>query len=196
MNFTNRQLDIIKKTLVLIDAGGIQNFTTKNLAEAMGFTEPALYRHFKNKTEILNSVLIHYQSELKAGMEYIFNSKETGLEQIKAVIKFQFETFKTNPAIIMVIFSEASFQNNSILLNSITSIISRKQERLQNIIEKGQSDGSIRKDVNPLNIAHIIMGTMRFTALRWKLSSYTFNLLDESTSLQQSFTTLLKSENK
>ena len=32
---------------------GIQNLTIKTLAEDMGLSEPALYRHFKVKNEIL-----------------------------------------------------------------------------------------------------------------------------------------------
>ena len=55
MNFTERQIEIIDASKDLIGRKGIQNLTIKNLAKKMSFSEPALYRHFKDKTEILKS---------------------------------------------------------------------------------------------------------------------------------------------
>ena len=93
MDFTKRQIEIIKSATILIGEKGIQNLTTKNLAEKMSFSEPALYRHFKNKTEILKSVLLYYKSELKNELSAIINSEITGKEKIKAIIDFQFNHF-------------------------------------------------------------------------------------------------------
>ncbi|MCB0409114.1 MAG: helix-turn-helix transcriptional regulator, partial [Flavobacteriales bacterium] len=48
MNYSDRQIEIIVAATKLISEKGIQNLTTKNLAAEMSFSEPALYRHFKN----------------------------------------------------------------------------------------------------------------------------------------------------
>ena len=55
MKFTRRQIEIINAATQLIGDTGINNVTTKNLAEEMGFSEPALDRHFISKTEIRTS---------------------------------------------------------------------------------------------------------------------------------------------
>ena len=192
MKFTKRQVEIIEGAINLIDQGGIQNLTTKNLAAHMSFTEPALYRHFTNKTEILNSVLIYYQAILKSGMERS-NEAMSGLKQILDIIQFQFEKFNANPAIIMVIFSETSFQNDSILVKTVTQIMEQKEKRIKTIISIGQNDKSIRKDLDCNSLANIVMGAMRFTALRWKLSGFKSDLLQESKMLQQTISTMIKS---
>jgi AcrR family transcriptional regulator len=192
MNFTDRQVQIIEKAMTLIDEGGIQHLTTKNLASHMGFTEPALYRHFKNKTEILDSLLIHYQSVLRIGMEAALDPYKPGLDQIMDIMAFQFQTFSDNPSIIMVIFSEASFQNDSSLIATVTKIMAQKEQRINGIILQGQQDRSINKNLNAHSLTNIIMGAMRFTALRWKLSGFEFDLLEESKMLQQTITTMIK----
>ncbi|MGB0521793.1 MAG: TetR/AcrR family transcriptional regulator [Flammeovirgaceae bacterium] len=191
MSFTTRQIEIIEQAFLLIDEGGLQKLTTKNLAEAMGFTEPAIYRHFKNKVDLLNAILRYYQTELRSGMEVILDSNEIGLNQLQAVVLFQFQKFAEKPGILMVIFSEMSFQYEGTLLQTITQTIAQKEKRMERIISKGQEDGSIRKDVSAIKLAHIIMGSMRFTALRWKLSAFNFDLEEEAKLLQHTLTTLL-----
>ncbi|MBK7271330.1 MAG: helix-turn-helix transcriptional regulator, partial [Flavobacteriales bacterium] len=65
MDIKPRQLEIMEAAGQLMTESGYAALTTKRLAERMGFSEPALYRHFKNKEEILLTML-HY---LAASME-------------------------------------------------------------------------------------------------------------------------------
>ena len=55
MTWTKRQNEIIDAALKLTAEGGIQNLTVKHLADTIGVTEPALYRHFRNKAEIVKA---------------------------------------------------------------------------------------------------------------------------------------------
>ena len=57
MNFTKRQVEIIEASKDLIGTKGLQNLTIKNLAKKMNFSEPALYRHFKDKTDYIRAEL-------------------------------------------------------------------------------------------------------------------------------------------
>ena len=183
MSFTNRQIEIIKAATLLIGEKGIQNLTTKNLAAKMGFSEPALYRHFKNKTDILQSVLMFYRQELKGGVENILAKKNSGADKIQELMKFQFNHFAKNPAVVMVIFSETSFQYEETLSKVVLSILNQKKNLLENIIQLGQKDQSVREDFNPPQLADIIMGSMRLTILRWRLNDFKFDLIKEGDEL-------------
>ena len=194
MNFTKRQIEIIKSATILIGEKGIQNLTTKNLAEKMSFSEPALYRHFKNKTEILKSVLLYYKSELKNELSAIINSEITGKEKIKAIIDFQFNHFNKNPAVIMVIFSETSFQYDNILSKTVAEIMKQKKAIVDTIILNGQQENSIRNDIEASQLTNIIMGSMRFTILRWRLSNFEKNLIKERNKLWITIETLIKKQ--
>ena len=187
MDFTNRQIEIIAAATKLIGEKGIQNLTTKNLANEMKFSEPALYRHFKGKTDILSSVLKYYRDELKEDIFNILRAETTGIEKIETIFKFQFAHFSRNPGIVMVIFSETSFQYDKELSQTVLEIMTQKKELMTNIIEFGQQDGSIRNDVNKNHLATIIMGSMRLTILRWRLTNFKFNLEEQG---QVFFTTL------
>ncbi|MFD1550774.1 TetR/AcrR family transcriptional regulator [Putridiphycobacter roseus] len=179
MDYTKRQIEIINAATTLIDEGGIQQLTTKALAEKMNFSEPALYRHFKNKTAILYSVLDYYGLGLKYKMQDLIVEEHSGIEKLKSIIEFQFEHFSKHPAIVMVIFAETSFQHEEILSKAVLNIMTNKKKKVKSIIELGQADGSIRKDIKADQLAVIFMGAMRFTILQWRLNEYKADLNKE-----------------
>jgi AcrR family transcriptional regulator len=194
MDLSKRQIEIIEAATKLIGKGGVQSLTTKTLAAEMGFSEPALYRHFVDKNEILKSVLIYYKEVLRQGLTNVMHSDFTGKEKIKAMIDFQFKHFTKFPAVIMVIFSETSFQYDSQLSQTVSGIMLQKSKMVSSIIESGQQEGTIRKDIAPEQLATVIMGSMRFTILKWRLSKFNFDLIQEGETLWSTIDLLLKEE--
>ncbi|MFT6503763.1 MAG: AcrR family transcriptional regulator [Crocinitomicaceae bacterium] len=192
MDLSKRQIEIIEAATRLIGNGGVQSLTTKSLAAEMGFSEPALYRHFSDKNEILKSVLIYYKEILREGLVNIVRSELTGKEKIKAMIDFQFKHFVKFPAVIMVIFSETSFQHNSQLSEVVSGILLQKRKVVSSIIASGQEEGSFRDDISPDQLASVVMGSMRFTILRWRLSNFDFDLVKEGNELCKTIDLLME----
>ena len=192
MELSKRQIEIIQAATVLIGEKGIQNLTTKNLAAEMGFTEPALYRHFKGKTQILESVLIYYKEQLREGLSAVINSDLLGIEKIKGMLDFQFAHFTKYPAVIMVIFAETSFQYDRVLSNAVSNIMLQKRTMVSKIIESGQKEGNIRNDIDALQLTNMIMGSMRFTILNWRLSNFDFDLVKDGKRLWKTIELLIK----
>lgn len=191
MDFSPRQIDIILAATTLIGNNGVQNLTTKSLAKEMKFSEPALYRHFKNKDEILKSVLIYYKAKMKDALSPLLTDNQTGIEKLKSLVNFQFAHFHDNPTIVLVIFSETSFQNNKELSKAVLEIMVQRRAMIQSFIELGQVDGTIRQDVAPEQLSAIIMGSMRLIILQWRLTDFAQNLIEQGRSLWQTIETLV-----
>jgi hypothetical protein len=115
-----------------------------------------------------------------------------GLEKVNRMIAFQFNHFTKFPAVIMVIFAETSFQYDSVLSKVVAQIMSQKQKMVSSILATGQNEGSIRNDIAPDQLTTMVMGSMRFTVLRWRLSNFEFNLVDEGKTLCKTIELLLK----
>ena len=194
MDFTPRQIEIIQAATKLIGEKGIQNMTTKHLAEEVGFSEPALYRHFKGKTEILVSVLEFFRKQMRESLQPLLAQHETGLAKIKQLVEFQFNLFTQNPAIIMVIFAETSFQYDQLLSSTVNKLLFQKKQMVVKIIEEGIEDGSVRKDVDVEQLMSIILGSMRFTVLQWRMSKFQFDLKTKGVALCNAINLLIKNE--
>lgn len=192
MAFTKRQTEIINGATKLIGAKGIQNLTTKNLAAELNISEPSLYRHFKNKQDILQSILRFYQTRLENTFGNIIASELNGLDKVISLIQRQFEHFSANPAMVMVIMAESSFVNTELLTASVCRLVGSKKRLMESMILIGQQDGSIRSDLPVDQLATMVMGSMRMTVLRWRLSQFAYDLGLEGETLQATMRKLLK----
>jgi len=192
MDFTPRQVEIIEAATKLIGEKGIQNVTTKHLAEEIGFSEPALYRHFSGKTDILVSVLEYFREKMRAGLDPLLAKQESGLEKVHQLIKYQFNMFTSNPAVIMVIFAETSFQYDKKLSKTVSKLLQQKKQLVINILNEGVSDGSVRNDTDVEQLTSIILGSMRFNVLQWRLSNFDFDMNLKGAELWKTLNLLLR----
>ena len=56
MTLTPRQKEILDASLRVIDQEGLKRFTMKNVAQQIGVTDAALYKHFPDKGAILSAL--------------------------------------------------------------------------------------------------------------------------------------------
>jgi hypothetical protein len=137
-------------------------------------------------------MLAYFREKMTRKMSEILSTETKAIDKIKEVIDFQFKLFTTDPSIVMIIFSETSFQYENTLSEEVYEIIKHKKALMESIVHKGQMEGSIRKDLPKDQLATIIMGSMRMTVLRWRLSNFEFNLNKEGKLLTNTLQILLQ----
>ncbi len=178
--FTSRQIEIMEAATNRISKFGIQHLTIKTLAEDIGLSEPALYRHFKSKNEILLSLLEYFKTEMKNRIQSIPSPpNETEGDRLRAIFNSQLQTFTNKPAIVSVIFAESIFHFDESLSNKVSEIIELMQSVVLSNIEKGQKKGEYSKSIGSSKLTTIIIGGMRMTVLKWKLSGHKSNLIKD-----------------
>ena len=182
--FTERQIEIMQAATQRIDKHGIQDLTIKNLAADLALSEAALYRHFKSKNDILTGLLNYFILEMEVRLSAIIGQVEVKAEDLlKEVFDSQLRSFVKNPAIVSVIFSEGIFQFNKDLNTRVMEMMKLMQLNIQSVISKGIDAGQIREITDPSTITTIIMGSMRMTVLKWKLSGHKSNLIQDGTTV-------------
>ncbi len=189
---TERQAEIIEKSIDLIAEKGIQGLTIKNLSKRIGISEPAIYRHFESKNEIILALLNTFND-----MSIMFSSmmqtfEGTALEKIRFMFTKMIEIFIENPSMVAVIFSEELFKNEDILNDKVKIIQNRNQETVENILEQGKINKDIRNDVDTKYLAVLVMGALRFLVNKWNLNDKNFDLEKDGKELLNSIQLLLK----
>jgi AcrR family transcriptional regulator len=156
MIMTERQIEILHETKELIGEKGIQNFTIKNLASKMSFSEPAIYRHFKDKTEILTSLLKYNSEIINTQVGQILDSKENTLTKFEKILRFTLLHIERYPSIVMIVYAENSYQNCERLSKIVAKIMKRRTERIIKLLKEGKKNNEIRNDINTEQLAKII----------------------------------------
>lgn len=178
--FSERQIEIIEAATKRIDEHGIQDLTIKTLAADLNLSEAALYRHFKSKNEILLGLLTYFIEEMKDRLDVILSNKDRSpTELLKDLFDSQLKTFVQKPSVVSVIFSESIFQFNKELSSTVSSMMELMQNHIEGIVKKGQANGSFSKIVGVSTTTTIVMGGMRITVLKWKLSGHKSDLIKD-----------------
>lgn len=170
MDLTERQLEIIETASRRIDNYGIQSLTTKNLAADIGLSEPALYRHFKGKDDILTHLLDYFKNELKERIITVLNSEVEGVNELRAIFSSQLQALAEKPAIVSVVFSEGIFHYDKNLSKKVKEMMGMMQDFIKANIEVGQETGQYKSLLSASALTTIITGSMRMVVLKWKLS--------------------------
>ena len=188
---TTRQEEITREAIKLIAEKGIQGVTIKNLAHAINVSEPALYRHFKNKTSILLAILDSFHVLMpESEIIEIFRTK-TPLERIIFLFTEHFKKFAETPSLVSVVFSDEIFKNEKVLTEKIRELIEKNEKLFLNLITEGQRKGEIRNDLPAEHLVLLILGAFRLEVKKWEISSYSFDLVEEGTKLLESIKTIL-----
>ncbi len=189
--FSKRQLQIIDAAIKLIAKGGIQKLTIKNLSDKIGITEPAIYRHFKNKTDLLVSILAYFESNTKSLFKKVHTTTTSPLKQLETIFLLRCKEFSSNPSLATTIFSEEMFINDKKLSSKVFTIINLHQTELSEIINRGQKNSEIRSDIIKKQLTFIILGALRLLVTRWRLSNYSFDIKREGKKLWSSIKKLI-----
>jgi AcrR family transcriptional regulator len=188
-----RQRQIIQISLEIIKKGGIQKLTMKEIARHVDISEQAIYRHFENKSAILTAIIQYFNEHF----EDIFNQIreiESAIGRIRRMIEIHLEYFDRSPATAAVIFSEEIFQNESSLAREVRKLVKKRIDFVTKIIQMGQKAGEIKKTYSAEDLAYIILGTLRFLVMDWRLSSFSFSLKERGKSLSKNLIELLRNE--
>lgn len=183
---SQRGEQIVDVAVQLLSEGGIAALTTKNIAEAVGISEPALYRHFKGKMDILVAILERLETNMNKLFKQSLNSDDSVLDQIQTVYKRVFQNFATQPAMASVVFSEEIFRHDSRLSERVSRIMDTVEGNIMRLLRSKKGRMECRRDVPVKDLARVIMGSLRFIVTRWRLSGHNFGLEKEGLAFWQS----------
>lgn len=190
--FSERQQQIIEASVGLIDEKGIQGFTIKNLSKEIGISEPGIYRHFDSKIMILTTILDTFKQKMDGYYKSSENDRDIPAEeQIIEFFNMIFGFFSANPALVSVIFAEEIFQNEPTLSAKVLEIQVTNEVIMKEML-KGLSLNSKLSNIDPEIITIILFGSVRLLVRKWKLSNYSFNLMQKGEKLIDAVLNLLR----
>ena len=189
---TKRQQQIMDCSIKIIAENGLESLTTKNISKSVGFSEAAIYKHFKSKNRILISILDYFERETQNILDEVQHQKKSSLEIIYEIFSARINQFMNSPALVIIIFSEEIFGNTPELAEKVFQIMELNQKVLSRIFSDGQLKGEIRTDADTRQLFMLVVGSFRFIVLGWKLAKYNYNLMDDFKKNWEFITKLIK----
>lgn len=179
-----RRSQIVQAALGIIGRKGVSALTTSSIAREVGISEANIYRHFRNKDEILTEMAMEIRRSLEGNLSKV--AEGTPLKSLREIYKLHLEYIENNEGIPRLIFSE-QLHSSTRLKKRLLSTIGSYAGLLADIFVDGQKCGDIQKRLDPDAAAMMMIGMVQVSTLKWSLSGFNFSLVKEGMKLWSNF---------
>lgn len=167
---TQRRQEILEKTLELVQEGGLSCVTTKKIAERVGFSEPAIYRYFRNKNELLLGLMDLLEGMLVDPAVTIKNKSIPPADRMLAIVQHHADLILKYNSLPVLLFAEASTSNDPAMIRRMKDLLKRYMAVIREVIRQGQESGEINKEMQADSLALMLMGVPESLAIIHRLS--------------------------
>ena len=161
---------------------GPDQTSTEAIAERIGFSQSAIFRHFPTKTDIWNAVFAKLSNQMEQGWDGA-KSEKSAQQRIQFVVLSQLRLVNSVPALPSIVFSRELHRGNTVLRMGVMALMKRFRGILKTHIERGIASGEFCDDLDPQDAALLVISTLQGVVLRWSLSGEAFDLIDEGNRL-------------
>ena len=175
-----RRESIIVSTIQTLNAVGLQNLSTKLIANQEGVSEGTLFRHFKTKSEIMLAVVDHFSQYDEAIIETCGQKNFSPLEAIRYFYNAYVEYYQNYPEITVVIQAYDSLMCDPELSPKVSSIIYKRSDFMIKTIQAAMDQKLIRAKLDPVVLENILTGGSKEICLKWRMNKYNFSIKEKT----------------
>lgn len=177
-----RRAEIVQTAVRLAGELGPDRVTTQLIADAVGLTQPAIFRHFPAKTDIWLAVG-EWIAPADARNEPVMTTSTDPATQLRQVVAGYFASVARNPAIPAILFSRELHAENEKLRAHIETVMTRRRTRFASLVARAQAAGTLSGTIAPEDLAALILALVQGLAMRWSLENRRFDLEKEGARL-------------
>jgi TetR/AcrR family fatty acid metabolism transcriptional regulator len=137
-----------------------------DIAEEAGVAYGLLYHYFSSKEEVLRSIFRETWRALITTIQSVAEGDDTPREQLRKVAEILLRSWKREPDLVRVLVLEVT--RSSLLAGEMDEIVA-SFAAIQQIIERGQADGSIRTDLDARLASYVFYGAIDELLTGWVL---------------------------
>jgi len=173
-----RKHQIIEAAKTLITATGMESVTIDAIAEEVGLTEGAIYRHFTSKHQILSLLIDDIEEKLLKTLSSAQVPGESALENLERMLEAHLSNVEGQRAASFIVITQAMGFDGTGLSDRASSMFTHYLEFVKGILDSGVKEGSIRGDIDTDAAATSFLAMIQCTATLWALNDYSSPLAE------------------
>ncbi len=188
--FTPRQKEILQVALHILAEEGTGALTMKRVAQHIGFTEAAVYRHFENKRSMLSALYSFVKEGLLERLSPILILDRPPEDRIKAFVNQSIDYLVTNKGVNLVLLAETIQRKDPALRKAMLVIFNTFKSMVQVLLQTGIASGQFRPGIDTEVYATCLAGMIQGALTRHVLESpgtKSFNILDSKELIAECF---------
>jgi AcrR family transcriptional regulator len=171
-----RRKQIIEAARKLIIRRGSEHIRIKEIADAVGLTEGAIYRHFKSKKEILSLLIEAVEEDLVGDIKAAVNEGGPVIDILEEVLKSHVSAIEQRRGISFLVIAEIISLGDKKLDQKISGVIAKYTTNLKELLAIGIASGEFSPALDLDAAAALFFGMVQGLVNTWALNGYNFKL--------------------
>lgn len=138
-----RQRQIVATVLLLARERGPDAITTQAIADRIGVTQGALFRHFPDKEAIWLAVFAWVRDSLAAVFDAAMLRSDTPLGKVEQAFLAHVAFVAANPGVPRVLFHELQYPGGSAVRSAVRTMVSGYRRRLAQLFAQAKAEGEL-----------------------------------------------------
>lgn len=137
------------------------DITTAAIAQRMGLTQGALFRHFPNKDAILQAVMAWVAERLLLRVDEATRGAVSPVAALESIFMTHIDFVAQHPGVPRIIFGELQRAGETAPKQLVQTLIRHYGERLHRLIDEGKAQGELDATLDTQAAATLFIGTIQ-----------------------------------
>ena len=177
----DRKAEIVRAAIRLAAELGPDRVSAQALADAVGVSQPAIFRHFATKPDIWLAVGEAITAAL--GGEEMVAPEGRAAEVLRAVLRRNLEHIAANPAIPAILFSRELHAENEALRAHFDRLMRQRRAGFARLVAQAGGEAGRGAAMPAEDVAALLLAAIQGLAMRWSLEGRRFDLVAEGSRL-------------
>jgi AcrR family transcriptional regulator len=182
-----RKEQILDATLAIIAESGHLCVNTSEISRRVGIVPSALYRHFRDKEQLIDALLERTRGRLLGNIETISGRAGDPIRRLRQIFLLHLQMIRDNPGIPRLIFSDAVAFGTFQRKNKLFSILNAYMKNIEDIVIRGQKEEKISRDMLPRAAAFALVSLVQNVGIILNLTGGTIDMAPEAESAWRLF---------
>ncbi len=180
-----RKEEVYSAITQIIAERGLSEVSTTEVAKKLGVTQPAIYKYFSSKDEMIVYYLDYLEQQLQEILEKARNKKSVE-DKLKTIYREYLAFIERTKIIPRIIFSDVIYLGNHHKRERLKKIIDSYEEEIRGIIEDGIKNG-VLKNIDSEQLLRFFIGCILSAVLDWMLCNMNYSLSKRADKLFSTF---------
>jgi AcrR family transcriptional regulator len=174
--YVTRGKSILNTAIDLLEEKGIKGMTMKAISKREGVTEPAIYRYYSSKKNVVIAILEEFAKYDEQIMNTIVQQNMGNLKSLRFFCTALADYYQGYPEVVTVMFSLDVFRYDEDTNRKMESIIENRYNFIGSFVDKALQNGEITIDLEKDILVELICGILMNTTSSWKREHCIYNL--------------------
>ena len=147
-------------------AFGYERTRVAEIASRVGVTEPVVFQNFGTKGDLFAAVLERAANQLTAHLAILGEGTASVADLIRHLLAAPHQDRLHSRGGLGVLFTEAAKSNDPEMRRSLQRAHTRAAQAIAGLLRRGQIEGSVRTDVDPITLAWLVLSEMHARHVR------------------------------